>query len=196
MHDLRELFVAVGACGWPASRVSLDVSIARGLDYYTGTIYETLLGELPEIGSVCSGGRYDNLADLFTAQQLPGVGASLGLDRMLAALEDLGLVQKATTPAPVLVTMFDAARVSDYLQMGRALRRAGIATEVYPEAKNIGKQMKYADRKGFQVALIAGEDEFAAGQWQVKDLRNGTQDSIVSADVVRQVSKLLAEPPW
>ena len=193
LHDLQELFAAVGACGWPSSRVSLDVSIARGLDYYTGTIYETLLGELPEIGSVCSGGRYDNLADLFTAQQLPGVGASLGLDRMLAALEELGLVQKATTPAPVLVTMFDAERVSDYLQMGRALRRAGIATEVYPEAKNIGKQMKYADRKGFQIALIAGGDEFAAGQWQVKDLKHGTQDSIASADVVRHVSTLLTQ---
>jgi histidyl-tRNA synthetase len=130
------------------------------LDYYTGTIYETLLGDLPEIGSVCSGGRYDNLADLFTAQQLPGVGASLGLDRMLAALEELGRTQKATTPAPVLVTMFDAGRVSDYLQIGRRLRKAGIGTEVYPEAKNIGKQMKYADRKGFRLAVIAGGEYF------------------------------------
>ncbi len=193
LQDLRELFAAVAACGWPQERVVLDVSIARGLDYYTGTIYETLLGELPGIGSVCSGGRYDNLADLFTAQQLPGVGASLGLDRMLAAMEELGLLPKATTPAPVLVTMFDSARVSDYLQMGRVLRKAGIATEVYPEAKNIGKQMKYADRKGFRVALIAGEDEFAAGLWQVKDLKNGAQASVASADVIRHVSTLLTQ---
>ncbi len=186
--DLRELFASVDACGWPEGRVSLDVSIARGLDYYTGTIYETLLGDLPEIGSVCSGGRYDNLADLFTAQQLPGVGASLGLDRMLAALEELGRVEKATTPAPVLVTMFDPSRVSDYLQMGRLLRKAGIGTEVYPEARNIGKQMKYADRKGFKLALIAGGDEFAAGQWQVKDLKNGTQASVSTADLVNHIT--------
>ena len=191
LHDLRELFAAVDACGWPAGRVSLDVSIARGLDYYTGTIYETLLGDLPEIGSVCSGGRYDNLADLFTAQQLPGVGASLGLDRMLAALEELGQVQKTTTPAPVLVTMFDSNRIGDYLQMGRTLRKAGIGTEVYPEAKNIGKQMKYADKKGFKVALIAGGDEFAAGHWQVKDLKNGTQASVAVSELVSHVASLL-----
>ena len=194
VNDLRELFASVDACGWPAGRVSLDVSIARGLDYYTGTIYETLLGDLPEIGSVCSGGRYDNLADLFTAQQLPGVGASLGLDRMLAALEELGRTQKATTPAPVLVTMFDAGRVSDYLQIGRRLRKAGIGTEVYPEAKNIGKQMKYADRKGFRLAVIAGGDEFAAGQFQVKDLQNGTQASVAAADLITHISALLSPP--
>jgi histidyl-tRNA synthetase len=192
VNDLRELFASVDACGWPEGRVSLDVAIARGLDYYTGTIYETLLGDLPEIGSVCSGGRYDNLADLFTAQQLPGVGASLGLDRMLAALEELGRTKKATTPAPVLVTMFDAGRVSDYLQLGRRLRKAGIGTEVYPEAKNIGKQMKYADRKGFRLAVIAGGDEFAAGQFQVKDLQNGTQASVAAADLVAHISALLS----
>ena len=192
VHDLRELFASVNACGWPAGRVSLDVSIARGLDYYTGTIYETLLGDLPEIGSVCSGGRYDNLAELFTSQQLPGVGASLGLDRMLAAMEELGLTTKATTPAPVLVTMFDAARIPDYLQMGRLLRKAGIGTEVYPEAKNIGKQMKYADKKGFRLALIAGGDEFASGQWQVKDLKNGTQESISASALVDHLRSALS----
>lgn len=192
VHDLRELFTSVNACGWPAGRVSLDVSIARGLDYYTGTIYETLLGDLPEIGSVCSGGRYDNLAELFTSQQLPGVGASLGLDRMLAAMEELGLTTKATTPAPVLVTMFDAARIPDYLQMGRLLRKAGIGTEVYPEAKNIGKQMKYADKKGFRLALIAGGDEFASGQWQVKDLKNGTQESISASALVDHLRSALS----
>ncbi|MFN9718373.1 MAG: His/Gly/Thr/Pro-type tRNA ligase C-terminal domain-containing protein, partial [Planctomycetota bacterium] len=163
----------------------------RGLDYYTGTIYETLLGDLPAIGSVCSGGRYDNLADLFTSQQLPGVGASLGLDRMLAALEELGRTEKSSTPAPVLVTMFDADRVSDYLQLGRALRKAGIGTEVYPEAKNIGKQMKYADKKGFRLALIAGGDEFSAGTWQVKDLKNGTQESVASSQLVDHIARLL-----
>lgn len=194
LNDLRELFAAVKACGWPESRVALDVSIARGLDYYTGTIYETLLGDLPDIGSVCSGGRYDNLADLFTAQQLPGVGASLGLDRMLAALEELGRTQKSTTPAPVLVTMLDGERVSEYLQLGRTLRKAGIATEVYPEAKNIGKQMKYADKKGFKLAVIAGGDEFAAAVWQVKNLKSGTQASVATGNLIPHLLSELSIP--
>lgn len=191
LSNLRELFNAAEACGLPPARLSLDVSIARGLDYYTGTIYETLLGDLPEIGSVCSGGRYDNLAELFTSQQLPGVGASLGLDRMLAALEELGLTQKRSTPAPVLVTMFDAHHINEYLRMGRQLRQAGIGVEVYPEAKGIGRQMKYADRKGFQIALIAGADEFAAGNWQIRTMSDGTQMATAADQVVSTVSSLL-----
>jgi histidyl-tRNA synthetase len=194
LQHLRELFTCIAPCGWPAGRVVLDVAIARGLDYYTGTIYETILGDLPGIGSVCSGGRYDNLAELFTSQQLPGVGASLGLDRMLAALEELGRTQKASTPAPVLVTMFDSERISDYLQMGRLLRRHGIGAEVYPEARNLGRQMKYADRRGFRLCLIAGPDEFAAGQWQIRDLRLGTQSSVAAIDVPAHLLSLLAQP--
>jgi len=192
LSNLRELFDAVRGCELPTDRVSLDVSIARGLDYYTGTIYETFLSDLPTIGSVCSGGRYDNLADKFTSQQLPGVGASLGLDRMLAALEELGVTRKSSTPAPVLVTMFEADRTADYLRMARSLRQAGIGTEVYPEAKGIGKQMKYADRKGFQIALIAGANEFTAGVWQVKSLAGGSQLEVAAGDVVETVRDLLS----
>jgi len=189
--NLRELFETTHACGLPNDRVRLDVSIARGLDYYTGTIYETFLGDLPEIGSVCSGGRYDNLAGLFTSQQLPGIGASLGLDRMLAALEELGMVESSTTPAKVLVTMFSREYVANYQQVARVLRAAGISTEVYPDAKNIGKQMKYADRRGFPVALIGGQSELEAGTWQVKGLVKGTQQEVPLADLVETVRKLL-----
>ena len=191
LTNLRELFDTVRACGLPDGRVSLDVSIARGLDYYTGTIYETFLEDLPGIGSVCSGGRYDNLAEKFTSQKLPGVGASLGLDRMLAAMEELGMTQQSTTPAPVLVTMFERERASDYLQMAQTLRRAGIGTEVFPDAKGLGKQMKYADKKGFKVALIAGADEFAAGTWQVKGLRDGSQHQAETADVVEVIRAII-----
>ena len=169
----------------------LDVSIARGLDYYTGTIYETILGDLPGIGSVCSGGRYDNLAELFTSQPLPGVGASLGLDRMLAALEELGRTRKTSTPAPVLITMMDPQRVSDYLLLGRQLRLQGIGVEVYPEAKNMGRQMKYADRRGFRFCVIAGAEEFNAGVWQVKDLVSGTQVSLTTDRIGDHVRQLL-----
>jgi histidyl-tRNA synthetase len=175
---LRELFAVAEKAGILPERVTLDVSIARGLDYYTGTIYETFLGDLPTIGSVCSGGRYDNLAGLFTKLPLPGVGASLGLDRLLAAMEELKLLPAASTPAQVLVTMMDAAHAAEYLRIGRVLRAAGIATEVYPQAKKFPKQMQYADKKGFRFALIAGTDEFAAGTWQVKDLRSGEQRQV------------------
>lgn len=191
LANLDELFRTVRGCGLPEDRVRLDVSIARGLDYYTGTIYETFLSDLPEIGSVCSGGRYDNLAALFTSQQLPGVGASLGLDRMLAAMDELGMTQKASTPADVLITMFSREHVVEYQQAARLLRAAGIGAEVYPEAKNIGRQMKYADRRGFRVALIAGETELDAGTWQVKGLVSGSQQEVPTADLVSTIQQVL-----
>src|SRR5205807_8770173 len=106
------------------------LSICRGLDYYTGTVYETFLLDKPEIGSVCSGGRYDNLAGSFTKQSLPGVGASLGLDRLLAAMEALDLVPRMSTPAPVIIFMLDTARLGDYQRVARALRTTGVGAEV------------------------------------------------------------------
>jgi len=180
---LRELFATAEQAGIPTDRIALDVSIARGLDYYTGTIYETFLSDLPGIGSICSGGRYDNLAGLFTKEQLPGVGASLGLDRLLAAMEELNLLSQTGTPAEVLVTYFDAARLGDYERIARELRAAGYAVEVYPEPVALGKQLKYADRKGHRIALIAGSQEFSQGVWQVKDLRAGTAKTVTAADI-------------
>lgn len=188
---LRELCQVAGHAGVPVERVQLDVSIARGLDYYTGTIYETFLTDLPGIGSVCSGGRYDNLAALFTKEKLPGVGASLGLDRLLAAMEELGLVAQTSTPAQVLVTCFDADRIGDYCRIGRVLRQAGISTEVFPDAKKVGQQFKYADRKGFCIALVAGSNEFANGVWQVKNLKTTQQSEVPEAELVSHIQGLL-----
>ena len=192
---LRELFHVVNQAGIPADRVALDVSIARGLDYYTGTIYETFLTDDPKIGSICSGGRYDNLAGLFTSQKLPGVGASLGLDRLLAAMESFGMVAQASTPAPVLVTQFDETKVGEYTRIGRLLRQAGLNTEVFPDARGVGKQLKYADKKGFRLAVIAGSDEFAAGVWQVKDLRAGSQSQVPESQLVDHIRTLLQSSP-
>lgn len=173
LQNLADLLAAARAAGVSDERLRIDVSIARGLDYYTGTIYETFLDELPGIGSVCSGGRYDNLAELYTKQELPGVGASLGLDRLLAAMEELGMIEKVRTPAPVFLAYFDKTRLRDYLRIAADLRAAGLGVEFYPEAKKLGQQLKYADRRGFRAALILGENEFAAGQCQVKDLATG-----------------------
>ncbi len=189
--QLRALFDVVDKLGWPADRVDLDLSIARGLDYYTGTIFETFLQDLPGIGSVCSGGRYDNLAGLYTNQSLPGVGASLGLDRLVAALEELNQGGGNATVKPVLVTQFEPDRLGDYMAMAQRLRTAGIPAEVSLEAKALGKQLKQADRNGTRIALIAGSQEFAAGVWQVKHLATGEQVVAPDTDVVATVQRLV-----
>jgi histidyl-tRNA synthetase len=189
--NLRELSAAVIAAGVPAARVKLDVSIARGLDYYTGTVYETILDDLPTIGSVCSGGRYDNLAGLFTKQELPGVGASLGLDRLLAAMEELGMLSQVATPAPVFLPFFAAGRLGDYLRLAAQLRQAGIGVEFYPEPKRLGQQLKYADRRGFRLAVILGDDEFQSGNCQLKDLGRGESETIaLSADAAQLIGAI------
>lgn len=191
--ELAQLLGAVRAANVPEGRIKLDVSIARGLDYYTGTIYETFLEDMPDIGSVCSGGRYDNLAELYTDQELPGVGASLGLDRLLAAMEELGMIEATSTPAAVFIPYFDESRLNDYVALASRLRKAGIATEVFPDAKKLGQQLKYADRRGFRIALIAGTDEFAAGVIQVKSLVSGEKKDVSAAEVVDTVSAMLGD---
>ena len=193
---LEQLLSGAVAGGLPAERIKLDLSIARGLDYYTGTIFETTLDALPGIGSVCSGGRYDNLAELYTNQALPGIGASLGLDRLLAAMEELKLVEKVSTPAPVFLAFFDEARLHDYLRLAAAIRAAGIGVELFPDAKKLGQQLKYADRRGFRVAVIAGGDEFAAGRCQIKNLAAGSQEDVAldegARSVIEAIRRILA----
>jgi histidyl-tRNA synthetase len=178
IERLRQILRGAKAGGVADDALQLDVSIARGLDYYTGAIFETFLADLPTIGSICSGGRYDNLAGLFTKQELPGIGASLGLDRLLAALEELGLIDKVRTPAPVFIAYFDKDRLDDYLRLAATLRAAGLGVEVFPEAKKLGQQLAYADRRGFRVAVIAGQREFDAGTCQLKDLAAATSREV------------------
>jgi histidyl-tRNA synthetase len=175
--------------------VQIDPSIARGLDYYTGTVLETTLDDW-KFGSICSGGRYDNLADLYTNQQLPGIGASLGLDRLLDAMEDLGMLAETSTPAQVFIPYFDAAHLGDYIKLAAELRAAGLNVEVYPEPSKLGKQLQYADRKKFRVALIAGEREFAAGEYQLKNLSTTENKSVSAvgdnAAIIAEIHRILA----
>jgi histidyl-tRNA synthetase len=189
--NLREMVDVFRTAGVPDGRLRVDLSISRGLDYYTGTVYETFLLDKPEIGSVCSGGRYDNLAGSYTKQALPGVGASLGLDRLLAAMEALDLVPKTATPAPVLVVQFDAERLGEYQRVARTLRAAGIGTEVYPETKKLGQQFQYAERRGFRVAVIAGGNEFATGVWKVKDLAAREEKTVPEAELIQAIQAVL-----
>lgn len=173
-------------------RIELDLSIARGLDYYTGMVFETYLDDLPDIGSCCSGGRYDDLASLYTKDRLPGVGGSLGVDRLLAAMEELEMGVTRSTWAPVLVTVFDEAGRGAAIRTATALRRAGIAVEVYPEARKLGAQLKYANERGHRLAVIAGPAEREAGVVQVKDLATGESTELATDDIVATCTRLLA----
>ncbi len=191
IRRLRELLDVAKTAGVSTDRIQIDVSIARGLDYYTGTIYETFLNDKPDIGSVCSGGRYDDLAGLYTSQTLPGVGASLGLDRLLAAMEELGMLGTASTPAPVLIVQFAPELLGQYQAMARQLREAGIGTEVYPDRKKVPAQFKYAERRGFQFALIAGQEEFDQGIWKIKILAKREELTVKPEEVLPTIQGLL-----
>ena len=191
IRRLRELLAIAKTAGVPEGRIKIDLSICRGLDYYTGTIYETFLTDLPGIGSVCSGGRYDNLASKYTKQVLPGVGASLGVDRLIAAMEELKhpLLTGQSTPAQVLVVNFDEKRLGDYQRIARALRAAGVFVEVYPDTKKVGQQLGYAEKRGFKLAVIAGDREFAAGVWNVKNLAKREEAAVPEAELVERVKQ-------
>lgn len=178
VSDLRQVLEAAAAVGITEKNLVLDVSIARGLDYYTGTIWETFLDDLPGFGSVCSGGRYDNLTGIFMNNPLPGIGASLGLDRLLTAMEQLGMLSDVKTAAEVFIPYFDKTQLPAYLQMAKTIRSAGIGVEIYPDPKKLGAQLQYADRKGFRYAVIAGADELSRGVCQVKNLAEKTQEEV------------------
>lgn len=188
---LHEVFAALRAAGLGEERATLDLSIARGLDYYTGLVYETFLDDLPAIGSVSSGGRYDDLASLYTKERLPGVGGSIGIDRLLAAMEELGLVEERQTPATVFVPLFDASRAGETLALAMELRRGGLQVELYPDARKLGAQLKYADRRGFRLAVIVGDSEWQAGTAQVKDLRGGTTEELPRAGLAAALAARL-----
>jgi histidyl-tRNA synthetase len=150
----------------------LDPSITRGLDYYTGIVFETFLTDLSDIGSVCSGGRYNELASLYTRQSLPGVGASIGIDRLMAALEELGLAASGSAAPAVLVLCIDEELLGDYHSFATALRKAGLAAEVYPDKKKLAVQFAYAEKRGIPLALVCGGEEARAGTVGLKDLRS------------------------
>ncbi len=167
----------------PKDKADIDLTIVRGLGYYTGTVYETTLKDLPDYGSVFSGGRYDNLVDRFQGQQVPGVGASIGLDRLLAALIALDKIKLTSATSKVLVTVMDRDRLPDYLKILEELRSVGINSEIYVgDTKNLTKQVKYGDKVGIPFAVIAGSDEFEAGQVTVKNLAAGADVAANTAD--------------
>lgn len=186
--ELKVVFETMAELGVPAERYALDLGVARGLEYYTGTVYETSLDDHPEIGSVCSGGRYENLAGLYTNTRLPGVGISIGLTRLFWQLREAGLLSSVSTSVVAYVTIMDDNGVADALRLATSLRKAGINTDLAPEPGRLGKQMKHADRIGARFALIAGEDERANGTVTVKDLLEGHQIEVPVAGAAEALS--------
>jgi len=177
LEPLARMSAQLAALGYGDDVVVYDVSIARGLAYYTGTVFETELLELPEFGSVCSGGRYDDLVLRFLGERVPAVGTSVGVDRLLVALTELDRIPPAVrrkATAQVLVTAFDKSLMDDYMAMTYELRRAGINAELYLGAeKRVGKQIRYADQYDIPVVVVCGSDEKARGEVQLKDMSVG-----------------------
>ncbi|MEX1271869.1 MAG: HisS family protein, partial [Acidimicrobiia bacterium] len=172
-------------------RYMLDLGIARGLEYYTGTVYETTLDDHPAIGSVCSGGRYEDLAGLYTNTRLPGVGISIGLTRLFWQLREAGLIDSGSTSVDAYVTIMDDAGVAQALRLATELRAAGVNTDVAPEPSKLGKQLKHADRIGARYALIVGEDERTKGTVTVKDLAGGEQFETPVVDAAGELRRRL-----
>ncbi|WP_337245336.1 histidine--tRNA ligase [Luteimonas sp. gir] len=183
--ELRALLGQLRALGVPESRYALNLSIARGLDYYTGMVYETVLDAHPQIGSICSGGRYDNLANHYTKSKLPGVGISIGLTRLFWQLREAGLVHTADSSVDVLVTLFDDVGLPSALALSQRLRSAGLNVETQLEPRKLAKQMQYADRAGIRFVVIRGDEEAARGVVAVKDLRRGEQFEVADDDLPR-----------
>jgi len=191
--ELREVLALVAAFGVPETHFALNLSIARGLDYYTGTVYETTLNEHPEIGSICSGGRYENLASHYTKSKLPGVGISIGATRLYWQLREAGLFAGGRSTVEALVAQMDEAEMPRYLALATELRAAGINTEVVMEPGKLARQFKYADRAGIRFVLVLGPDEIAKGVVAVKDLRNATQAGVPRADLVQRLRAELTD---
>jgi len=176
IDELRQIGLLLKSMEVPPDKAKIDITIVRGLGYYTGPVYETTLIDLPDYGSVFSGGRYDNLVSRFSGLKIPATGSSFGVDRMLAALTALNAIETRKSTADVIVTTMDKDRIDDYLDIVMEIRRAGINAELYMgETRNLNKQLKYADKIEIPLAVIGGTNEFDTGTITVKDLRAGRE---------------------
>ena len=193
LEELKAVAGYLSAFGVPERNFAVDLTIARGLDYYTGTVYETAMLDHPEIGSICSGGRYDNLAEYYTDKKLPGVGISIGVTRLFYVLEEQGMLsdQMVTAPADVLVIpMSDDLQAA--IQTATALRDAGIRTQLYTEKKKFKARIGYAAKLGIPYAVFLGEDEIAQGVVSCKDLAAGEQQTLPVEQLIPQLKAALA----
>lgn len=186
INELGKVIYYIKCFGVPDEYFAIDLTIARGLDYYTGTVYETILNDYPSIGSICSGGRYDNLAEYYTSQRLPGVGISIGLTRLFYQLKEAKIIGQSQiqTPVQVLVIPMDDNVVDYSIKVCSILRNQGIPSQLYSEGGKIGKKFAYADKTGIPNAIIIGTDEFAKNKVTLKDMKKGEQKTLSIEDAV------------
>ena len=194
LEELKAVTANLGTFGVPESNFAVDLTIARGLDYYTGTVYETTLLDHPEIGSVCSGGRYDNLAGYYIDKALPGVGISIGLTRLFYVLDEQGLLnpELPSAPADALVLPM-TADPAPAIALAESLRAGGVRVQLYGEQKKFKQKMSYADKLGVPFAVLLGEDEIAQGICSVKNMRTGQQVSLSAEDAAAFIRQTLAD---
>ena len=193
LDELNTVVKYLSAFGVPQENFAVDLTIARGLDYYTGTVYETTLLDHPEIGSVCSGGRYDNLAEYYTDKQLPGVGISIGLTRLFYILQEQGMLneQMNTAPADALILPM-TGDLGPAVTLATQLREAGVRAQLYTERKKFKQKMTYADRVGVPYVLFLGDDEIARDAVSVKDMATGEQVTLPTAEAADFLRKGVA----
>jgi histidyl-tRNA synthetase len=191
MREVEEVLAALGAAGVPGDRIEFDPAMVRGLDYYTGTIFETVVTQ-PAVGSITGGGRFDALAGLF-GRPLPAVGTSLGVDRLIdVMLEHSMFPDRIGRRTQVFVTRFDDQHAAESIRLGAQLRAAGISTEVHLGSGGLGDQIRLALRRGATLLLIAGPDEVATGTVAIRHLEQGEQSVVAAGDVVAAVGALLS----
>ena len=193
LDELHTVVKYLSAFGVPEKNFAVDLTIARGLDYYTGTVYETTMLDHPEVGSVCSGGRYDNLAEYYTDKQLPGVGISIGLTRLFYVLQEQGMLNEALNSAPADALILPmTGDLGPAAALATQLRQAGVRTQLYTEQKKFKQKMTYADRIGVPYVLFLGDDEIAQGTVSVKDMATGEQVALPAAEAAEYLQKGLA----
>lgn len=189
--ELLRLVEALRLSGVPESRFAIDLRIARGLDYYTGTVYETVLDDYPQIGSVCSGGRYDNLASGYSKTELPGVGVSIGLTRLFYKLLEEGIISPVEqTLAPIVVLPFSEEQLPAAIKLAAALRKHGWNIITNTESADLGKRLKYVDKIGARYAVVIGATEVANSTLAVKDMATGDNTQMTFVELIEQLSKL------
>jgi len=193
VSELSEVVKNIKSLGVPEVNFIIDLAIARGLDYYTGTVYETILTDYPGIGSVCSGGRYDNLSDSYTSNKLPGVGISIGLTRLFYQLKEAGVIKSdRLSLTDVLVVPMDKNDLHFSFEIATSLRLGGIVTEVYAENEKFSKKLSYANKKGISYVAIIGENERLSKKVTLKDMISGEQRSISPEEILVKIKKRIS----
>ncbi|HEY8363098.1 MAG TPA: histidine--tRNA ligase [Tissierellaceae bacterium] len=187
LEELKTVVKYIGLFGVPEGNYKIDLSIARGLDYYTGTVYETFLNDYPSIGSICSGGRYDNLATYYTKQKLPGVGVSIGLTRLFYQLKEANLIKSEDSSLTKALVIPMEGCLEKGIEIINRLREEGIFSQIYLEKGKISKKFSYADKLGIPYVIVVGQDEIEKGEYTLRDMKTGEQQSMCVEELINKL---------